>query len=123
MAEHNDFGKYAEQLAEKYLIDKDYVILTKNYRYQKAEIDIIAQKENTIAIVEVKARQSNAVMAPYEAVGKKKMKLLVLAADAFLQDRGDELEARFDIISITISDNKEPNIVHIENAFEVIDVC
>jgi putative endonuclease len=55
MADHNDFGKLAEELAENFLVEKNYKILAKNYRYLKAEIDIIAQFENQIVIVEVKA--------------------------------------------------------------------
>ena len=51
MADHNDFGKLAEELAENFLVEKNYKILAKNYRYLKAEIDIIAQFENQIVIV------------------------------------------------------------------------
>ena len=42
MADHNEFGKLAEELAEQFLVQKNYKILAKNFRYQKAEIDIIA---------------------------------------------------------------------------------
>ena len=46
MAEHNDFGKLAEELAEQFLVEKNYKILAKNFRFQKAEVDIITRKEN-----------------------------------------------------------------------------
>ena len=56
MAEHNDFGKESENLAVEFLEKKGYKILVKNYRYLKAEIDIIAETENHIVIVEVRPK-------------------------------------------------------------------
>ena len=43
MAQHNDLGKTGEEEAIKYLIAKGFSVLEKNWRYQKAEVDIIAQ--------------------------------------------------------------------------------
>ena len=79
MADHNEFGKLAEELAESFLVQKNYKILAKNFRYQKAEIDIIAEFENQIIIVEVKARKTDAFMLPQEAINKRKIKLIVSA--------------------------------------------
>ena len=56
MAEHNDFGNLAEDLAADYLTQKNYKILVRNFRYQKAEIDIVTEFEELIVVVEVKAR-------------------------------------------------------------------
>ena len=53
MAEHNDLGRKAEDIAENFLKEKGYQVISRNYRYQKAEIDIIAKFENQIIIVEV----------------------------------------------------------------------
>ena len=72
MAEHNDFGKEAENLAAAFLQGKGYEILARNYYFQKAEIDIIAKFEDKIIIVEVKARNFKALVQPYEAVDKAK---------------------------------------------------
>ena len=56
MAYHNELGKIGEQLAADYLSRNGYEILERNFYYDKAEIDIIAQKEpSTIVVVEVKA--------------------------------------------------------------------
>ena len=68
MASHNDFGKQAEDLAVDFLERKNYRILARNYRYLKAEIDIIAIFDNKIIIVEVKARATDAFMLPQEAI-------------------------------------------------------
>ena len=58
MAEHNDLGKLGEEMAVEFLRKDGYTILQTNYTFQKAEIDILAQKENTLAVVEVKTRSS-----------------------------------------------------------------
>lgn len=121
MAEHNDFGNFAEQLAADFLEKKGYKILVKNFRYQKAEIDIIASFENLIIIVEVKARGSDIFMEPQEAVTKKKIKSLVMAADFFMKDRNLDQEVRFDIIAVLPDERKKLQITHLEDAFQSFD--
>lgn len=121
MAEHNDFGNLAEQLAADFLEKKGYKILVKNFRYQKAEIDIIASFENLIIIVEVKARGSDIFMEPQEAVTKKKIKSLVMAADFFMRDRNLDQEVRFDIIAVLPDERKKLQITHLEDAFQSFD--
>lgn len=121
MAEHTDFGKQAEQHAVEYLEGKGYRIVAKNFRYQKAEIDIIAEYENLLIIIEVKARANNLFIEPYEAVDKRKIKLIVSAADAFLRENPYESEVRFDIVSIIRGEGNQLKIQHIENAFESFD--
>lgn len=92
----------------------------RNYRYQKAEIDIIAKFKNQIVIVEVKARSTDVFIEPHEAVNKKKIKLITSAANQFLEENNIDLETRFDIISILSTPNKPLQIEHIEDAFESI---
>lgn len=121
MADHNDFGKLAEELAENFLVEKNYKILAKNYRYLKAEIDIIAQFENQIVVVEVKARATDAFMLPQEAINKKKIRLIVSAANEFLETNNIELETRFDVISVLPNEKGKLEITHIENAFYAFD--
>ena len=122
MAEHNDFGKESENLAVEFLEKKGYKILVKNYHYLKAEIDIIAETENQIVIIEVKARSTDTFLSPEEAVNKKKIRLLISAANHFLEENEIDKEARFDIISILPNENNQFQIKHIENAFEIIDI-
>jgi putative endonuclease len=121
MADHNDFGKIAEDLAADYLLKNGYKILLRNFRYQKAEIDIIAEKDNYIIIAEVKARSTDFFMLPQEAVTKGKMKLLVMAANQFMQENNRNQEVRFDIISVLKDQNGALNIEHIADAFEAFD--
>ncbi|WDT68615.1 YraN family protein [Cloacibacterium sp. TD35] len=121
MAEHNEFGKLAEELAEKFLVEKNYKILAKNFRFQKAEIDIIAEFNNQIIIVEVKARATDAFMLPQEAINKKKIRLLVAAANQFLEENNIHLDTRFDVISVLPNDDGKLEISHIEDAFQSFD--
>ncbi len=116
MAIHNELGKKGEQLAVDYLLEKGYKILEKNYRYLKAEVDIIAQKENTLAVVEVKTRSSDVFGNPQDFVNPKKIKLLVSAINAYVTSKDLEVEVRFDIIAI-LKEKNEFKIEHLEDAF------
>jgi putative endonuclease len=116
MAAHNDLGKKGEQLAIDFLIKNEYKILEKNYRYLKAEVDIIAQKESTLVVVEVKTRSTDYFGDPQDAVNPKKIKHLVSAIDYYIIDRDLDVEVRFDIIAI-IHQNNKTKIEHLEDAF------
>lgn len=121
MATHNDFGKIAEDLAAEYLQKNGYKVLTRNFRFQKAEIDIIAEKEDLIIIIEVKARSTYAFMLPQEAVTKTKIKSIVTAANHYLEEFNRNNEVRFDIISVLPDEKKKLTIEHITDAFEAFD--
>tara|TARA_R110000868_G_scaffold158589_4_gene386830 strand:- start:32045 stop:32404 length:360 start_codon:yes stop_codon:yes gene_type:complete len=116
MAEHNEFGKLGEQLAVDYLVKNGYIIRYKNYRYLKAEIDIIAQKADALIVVEVKARTTDFIADIGDLISHKKIKLLVLAADHYILANAIDLEVRFDIITVFKVKDKY-NLEHIENAF------
>lgn len=121
MAHHNDFGKKAEDLAVEYLLKNGYKILVRNFRFQKAEIDIIAEKEDIVAIIEVKARSTDAFMLPQEAVTKTKIRSIVSAANHYLEKFNKHHEVRFDIMGV-LPDNKENLMIeHITDAFQAFD--
>lgn len=121
MADHNDFGKIAEDMAADFLQKNGYKILTRNFRFQKAEIDIITEKDDLIIIVEVKARSTDAFMLPQEAVTKTKIRSIVLAANHYMEEYNKQNEVRFDIISILPDENKNLIIDHITDAFQAFD--
>lgn len=116
MAKHNELGSFGEELAVDLLLQKGYQLLETNWRYQKAEVDIIVQKGSTLAAVEVKTRSSNDFGDPQDFVKGKKISLLTKAVDEFVQSRELDVEVRFDIIAITIQ-NKKLEIEHLEDAF------
>jgi putative endonuclease len=126
MAEHNDLGKLGEELAVSYLQKEGYTILDTNWTFQKAEVDIIAQKEDVLAVIEVKTRSSIAFGLPQDFVNPKKIQLLVKAIDAYVLKKDLDLNVRFDIIAITApskipestsDDGKSFIIQHLIDAF------
>lgn len=116
MAEHNELGKLGEELAVDFLHKNGYDILETNWVFQKAEIDIIAQKENILAIVEVKTRSTVDFGLPQDFVKPKKIQLLVKAVNEYVISNELDVEVRFDIIAIH-KEGKNYKIEHIEDAF------
>lgn len=116
MATHNNLGKLGEALAADFLHKKGYTLCRKNYRYLKGEIDIIAQKDGVLAIVEVKSRTTAFVEALSETITPKKIKRLTAAADHYVHTHALEVEVRFDIITV-VRHKQGFSIEHYENAF------
>ncbi|WP_289058130.1 YraN family protein [uncultured Flavobacterium sp.] len=120
MAEHNDLGKLGEDLATAHLEENGYSIIERNFVIQKAEIDIIAQKDNVLAIVEVKTRSSLDFGSPQDFVKQKKIQLLIKAVNAYINDREkdfqEDLEIRFDIVAIH-KNGESFAIEHLTDAF------
>ncbi len=116
MAEHNELGKQGEELAVDFLQKNGYEILETNWTFQKAEIDVIAQKEEVLAIVEVKTRSSIDFGLPQDFVKPKKIQLLVKAVNEYVTQNDLDVSVRFDIIAIQKNGN-EFIIEHLEDAF------
>jgi putative endonuclease len=116
MGKHNEFGKEGEQKAVDFLVQNGYTIKHRNYTYLKGEIDIVAQKADILAIVEVKSRTSGFLEDLANTVNSKKIKLVVRAADHYVIQRDLNVEVRFDIITIIRRGNNFL-VEHIENAF------
>ena len=121
MAQHNDIGKWGEEMAAEYLRKKGYTIRDTNWRCGHRDIDIIALDENlqTMVFVEVKTRSANYVQRPEEAVNREKIRNIGLAANAYVKMFRIMKELRFDIITVVGNGNNDetPVIEHWENAF------
>lgn len=116
MAQHNELGKKGEQLAVDFLQKKGYKILERNYRYQKAEIDIIARLNDTLCAVEVKTRSTPDFGNPQDFVKPKQIQQLVKAIDFYVIENDLDVEVRFDIVAI-IKNKLGSKIEFFENAF------
>lgn len=116
MADHNDLGKLGEEMAVDFLQKNGYGILETNWVFQKAEIDIIAKKENILAIIEVKTRSSKDFGLPQDFVKPKKIQHLVKAVNEYVVLNDLDLNIRFDIIAISKEDRKFV-VEHLEDAF------
>lgn len=115
MADHNELGARGEDEAVNFLIKKGYKIKERNWRFAKAEIDIIAENDTWLVMVEVKTRSNDSFGNPEEFVSRAKQKHLIRAANRYLELFPTEKDTRFDIISIVI----EPKFLleHIPEAF------
>ena len=109
-------GFKGEDIAANFLEKNGYKILYRNWLHKHKEIDIIAKTNNELIIVEVKTRALGSLISPLEAVNMKKQRLIIEAANAFIEKHNVNLETRFDIVTIVYS-NSKCDIEHIENAF------
>ena len=116
MAKHIELGKKGEQLAVDFLLENNYIIIERNYRFNKAEVDIIAQKKDVLAIIEVKTRSTTDFGNPEDFVKPKQIQRLVKAVDQYIILNDLDVEARFDIIAI-VKDDINFKIEHLKNAF------
>jgi len=117
MAEHLDTGKKAEELAAAWLTEKGYEILHRNWKYGNLEIDIIAKKDDTLHIVEVKSRKSHIYGYPEESVTRNKFRKLQLAANAFLSKNPGWNWIQYDVVAITMFSKTNVEYTLFEDVF------
>ena len=100
MAQHNELGKWGENMAAQYLIDKGYAIRHRDWKSGRRDIDIVAVTPDgsTLAFVEGKIRS------------------LTMAASAYIARYALDLDLRFDIITV-VGEGATAEIDHIEGAF------
>jgi len=116
MALHNLLGRDGESLACKYLQEKGYQILERNWKLGDLETDIIAKIGDTIAFVEVKTRASETWKRPEEAVDEERKRRLTIGANAYLKHNKLDNPWRLDVIAIVMNP-EGTTINHIEQAF------
>jgi putative endonuclease len=116
MAQHNETGKQGEAAAVRFLQENGYEIVATNYRYQHAEIDLIAQKGKLLVFVEVKTRSNLGYGQPEEFVSYTKAKLVMKAAEHYVFAHDWLHDIRFDIVAVTLV-GADLRIKHIEDAF------
>ncbi len=111
-------GAYGEQIAINYLNTEKYQILKSNFHSRFGEIDIIAQKENTIIFIEVKTRTSNTFGTPEESLTPQKRRKIIKTALTFLKEKapGKRISWRIDLIAVKLTKNlKTAQINHLKN--------
>lgn len=117
MSEKNKItlGKEGEEAACNYLLKKGYRIITRNYRYSRTEIDIIAVKEKIICFVEVKTRTNSKFGTPEESITSQKLINITSAAEMFLQENDySGFDCQIDAITVFKTD-RNLHIEHYEN--------
>lgn len=112
-------GKMGENLACKYLEEKGYEIIKRNYRCNQGEIDIVAKDNSTneIVFIEVKTRSNLKYGSPAESVQQEKQKHIVNVAKYYIYRKGiAHLAFRFDVIEVFLNNNNY-KLHHIKKAF------
>jgi len=118
-------GRDGEDLAARYLEERGFTVMDRNYRFERSEVDLVCflpaarySDGGELVFVEVKTRRGTGFGRPEEAVGPEKQRHLIRAARAWLHERRMEgTPCRFDVIAIQLDGDAAPAIDHIENAF------
>jgi putative endonuclease len=118
---HIQTGQEGERIALAYLQKKGYILLSKNWRFGKIELDLIMRSGETIVFIEVKTRKHNDFGYPEESVSNAKQAKIATAAEAYIAAFKIDNQARFDILAITRVQNNW-DIFHIEDAFYPFDI-
>ena len=116
MAQHNELGNEGELRAQAYLHKNGYKIKHVNWFAGKYELDIVAEKDGWLVVVEVKTRSSDTFEHPQEAITPRKIKNIVNAAHEYIFQFDWQGETRFDVVSV-IPEGQSFRIEHIEDAF------
>ncbi len=116
MQTNKEIGDEGEALAINLLLKKEYVILHKNWRNSRYELDIVCIINNILVFVEVRTRSSYFFGAPENTIYAQKKKFIAKGAQAYLDKHPHDGEVRFDVISI-VKANGKIDIHHFEDAF------
>ena len=115
-----NLGKQGEDIALRHLESNGYELVRKNFRYDRAEIDLIVkdEKNKVLVFAEVKTRSSKLFGEAQESVVTKKQEQIIKSAQGFLMEHDEfaEYEKRFDVVAVYIQGGKE-EIMHFINAF------
>lgn len=106
-------------MALEFLLEKGFQFVSKNHRIEKAEIDIILRKDNTIHFVEVKTLSDFKHHDPHESVNRRKEKTMIQAGEEYLEREGLDLEIQFDVVGIVLA--QPPQIQYFPAAFHGVD--
>lgn len=111
-------GKLGEDIVQKYLCKKKYKITAKRFRLYRGEIDLVAYDGDTLVFVEVKTRSKGSLGLPEESVNPRKQRQIRKIAEGYLAlNNLDEVECRFDVVSLIFDDEGAYSLSHFEDAF------
>lgn len=122
MATTNDIGDRGEDMAAAHLDESGYRVLDRNYYFERNEVDLICrdltEKNGELVFVEVKTRSGSSYGPPEAAITEEKKQSLVEVARAYLHEQQlVDTPARFDVVTVVLTDDQNPEINHYENAF------
>ncbi len=112
-----ELGVQGERVATDWLQQNGFLVVARNWRYRRFEVDIIARKSGFVIFVEVKTRKGVSFGEPIEFVSLSQEKNLAEAAQAYVEAEDIDDEIRFDIIGIVLRGNEVPKITHLADVF------
>jgi putative endonuclease len=113
------FGELGERIAEKWLRRRGWKVVQRRFRSGHRDIDLVVERDGTVAFVEVKARKGAEFGGPVQAVNHRKRKQLERSAMVWIDRHGREAESyRFDVVGVLLN-GAEVRICHVENAFSL----
>lgn len=118
MTERQQRGALGEQAAVDYLRQNGFMIVERNYRIGKSEVDIIASRYDELHFVEVKTRKYGAMTTPEEALTEQKARALRRAASAYMAQYRCALEPRFSLIAIEVVGERVEELRFVEDALQ-----
>ena len=118
MTEKQQRGALGEAAAVDYLRRNGFMIVERNYRIGRSEVDIIAQRYDELHFVEVKTRKAGSMTAPEEALTEQKLRALRRAASAYMAQHRSMLEPRFSLIAIDVVGNEVVSLRFVEDALQ-----
>ncbi|UCF19830.1 MAG: YraN family protein [Gemmatimonadota bacterium] len=120
MGTSQELGSRGERLAERFLSERGYEIIERNYRFGHREIDLIVRRGSVVAFVEVKTRGGAGFGHPLEAITAAKRREVERVAQRWLQShRRPGLSYRFDALGIVLRAGRDPVVCHIPGAWRL----
>lgn len=112
-------GRWAEQFALQYLVNKNLTLLGSNFRSKLGEIDLIMQDKNIICFIEVRYRLNNHFQTASESITAKKCQRIILASQQYLIEnrQATKMDCRFDVVALC-GKQEDPEIEWIKDAFQ-----
>ena len=118
MTEKQERGALGEQAAVDYLRQNGFMIVERNYRVGRSEVDIIASRYDELHFVEVKTRKFGTMTAPEEAINEQKLRAMRRAASAYMAQHHSMLEPKFSLIAIDIIGERVESLRFVEDALQ-----
>jgi putative endonuclease len=112
------FGKWGEEIAKTYLVERGFEVISQNFFTEYGEIDLVARRQDRIHFVEVKTRSNQRFGNPEDSITAKKLSHMIDSAQAFLQSHPEfDGDWQIDVISIQLSgESRFPEIRYFPNA-------
>jgi len=109
-------GRLGEDAAVKFLRERGWAIVARNWRQGRDELDVVARDGEVLVFCEVRTRQAHALVSGYFSVTARKKRAVARAARGYLRGLAEPpAHFRFDIVEVKVSDNAVADVLHHAN--------